>query len=90
MNLKELAIDIANVYLQHSKVEAVLLGGSVSRNWYDDYADIELFILWRENPTDEDRKAAIHYVNGDIIDFYLYEDEEWSETYIMNETLATS
>ncbi|WP_152604253.1 hypothetical protein [Heyndrickxia ginsengihumi] len=84
MNLKELAIVIANVYMQHSKVEAVLLGGFVSRNWYDEYSDIELFILWRENPIDEDRKTPIHYVIGDIIDFYPYEDGEWSETYIMN------
>jgi hypothetical protein len=81
MNLKDLASNISNIYKQNPKVEAVLLGGSVSRNWHDEYSDIELFIFWKEAPTDEDRKAPIHTVNGRIIDFYPYEDEEWSETY---------
>ncbi|MFZ3591129.1 DUF4037 domain-containing protein [Bacillus sp. DJP31] len=79
-----LATDISRVYRQNSKVEAVLLGGSVSRNWYDEYSDIELFVFWKESPTDEDRKASIHTVNGSIIDFHPYEEEEWSETYTTN------
>jgi Domain of unknown function (DUF4037) len=82
VNLKLLASDISKIYMQNSKVDAVLLGGSVSRNWNDAYSDIELFVFWKESPTDEDRKSAINTVNGSIIDFHHYEDEEWSETYI--------
>ncbi|GAA0458321.1 DUF4037 domain-containing protein [Alkalibacillus silvisoli] len=82
MDLKILASEIANIYQQNPKVEAVLLGGSVSRNWQDEHSDIELFILWKGAPTDEERKAAIVKLNGNIIDFHPYEDEEWSETYI--------
>jgi len=68
--------------MQNSKVEAVLLGGSISRNWHDEYSDIELFIFWKDSPTEEDRQASINTVNGSIIDFHPYEEEEWSETYI--------
>ncbi|MEO4054837.1 DUF4037 domain-containing protein [Solibacillus sp. CAU 1738] len=82
MDLKVLASAIANIYEQNPKVEAVLLGGSVSRNWYDEYSDIELFVFWKKAPTDEDRMAPIGKFNGSIIDFHPYEDEEWSETYI--------
>ena len=84
MDLTFIASTISNVYSQNPKVEAVLLGGSVSRNWNDSYSDIELFIFWKESPTDEDRKASIYAVDGSIIDFHPYEDEEWSETYITN------
>lgn len=82
MGLKKFASEIAKIYEQNSKVEAVLLGGSVSRNWHDEYSDIELFVFWKEAPTDAERKAPILKLNGKIIDFYPYEDEEWSETYI--------
>lgn len=82
MGLKKFASEIAKIYEQNSKVEAVLLGGSVSRNWHDEYSDIELFVFWKEAPTDAERKAPILKLNGKIIGFYPYEDEEWSETYI--------
>lgn len=81
MDLKILSSEIANIYQQNPKVEAVLLGGSVSRNWHDEHSDIELFVIWKGAPTDEERKAPIVELNGNIIDFHLYEDEEWSETY---------
>ncbi|MEI4769872.1 DUF4037 domain-containing protein [Psychrobacillus sp. FJAT-51614] len=84
MNLKFLASSISKVYIQNPKVDAVLLGGSVSRNWNDEYSDIELFVFWKEGPTEEDRKASINSVNGRIIDFHPYEEEEWSETYVTN------
>ncbi|WP_371811568.1 DUF4037 domain-containing protein [Sporosarcina sp. Te-1] len=82
MDLKSLAREHSASYMQNPKVEAVLLGGSVSRNWQDEYSDIELMVLWKESPTEEDRKRPIHLANGDIIDFYPYEEEEWSETYV--------
>ena len=68
--------------MKNPKVEAVLLGGSVSRNWDDEYSDIELFVFWKEGPTDVDRKFPINSVNGTVIDFHPFEEEEWSETYV--------
>lgn len=82
MDLNIFASDIARIYERNSNVEGVLLGGSVSRNWYDKYSDIEIFVFWKRAPTDEDRLSPIRKLNGDIIDFHPYEDEEWSETYI--------
>ena len=82
MDLKMLASDISKVYMKNPKVEAVLLGGSVARNWNDKYSDIELFIFWKGSPSEEERKDSIHAVEGEIIDFHPYEDKEWSETYI--------
>ncbi|SDK36343.1 DUF4037 domain-containing protein [Sediminibacillus albus] len=82
MDLKILASEIANIYEQNPKVEAVLLGGSVSRNWHDEHSDIELFVFWKGDPTDEERKDPIVKLNGKIIDFHPYEEEGWSEAYI--------
>ncbi|SDM66809.1 DUF4037 domain-containing protein [Sediminibacillus halophilus] len=82
MDLLRLATDLSEIYMQNDKVEGVLLGGSVARNWQDEYSDIELFVFWKESPNDEDRKSPINDVNGRIIDYCPYEEEEWSETYI--------
>ncbi|WP_077604895.1 DUF4037 domain-containing protein [Oceanobacillus sojae] len=82
MDLNILAAKAAKVYQLNPKVEAVVLGGSVSKNWHDSYSDIELFIFWNESPTDEDRKFPITKLAGEVIDFYPYEEEEWSESYI--------
>ncbi|MGD6830827.1 DUF4037 domain-containing protein [Sutcliffiella halmapala] len=81
MELKALAEKMAMVYAENPMVEAIMIAGSVSRNWEDTYSDIELHLLWREAPKDRDRMAPIEKVQGNIIDFHEYEDEEWSETY---------
>ncbi|MBM7839796.1 putative nucleotidyltransferase [Alkalihalobacillus xiaoxiensis] len=82
MDLTTIAAKIAQVYEANKKVEAVLLGGSVSRTWHDDFSDIELFIFWKQPPTDVDRMGSIETVNGEVIDFHPFEEEEWSESYI--------
>lgn len=82
MDLNKLASKAAKIYQANPKIESVLLGGSVSRNWHDSYSDIELFIFWKDPPTDEDRKRPITRLAGEIIDFHPYEEEEWSESFI--------
>jgi len=82
MDLNKLASKAAKIYQANPKIEAVLLGGSVSRNLHDSYSDIELFIFWKEPPTEEDRKKPITRLAGEIIDFHPYEEEEWSESFI--------
>jgi hypothetical protein len=81
VKLSLLAAEISNLYKKNPKVEAVLLGGSVSRNWHDEFSDIELSVLWKEDPIDEERKEPIHVLKGTIIEFHPYEKEEWSESY---------
>ncbi|XXM74599.1 DUF4037 domain-containing protein [Lysinibacillus sphaericus] len=81
-NLKQQSIEMAKVYLQNPKVESILLAGSVSRGWQDEHSDIELHIFWNDSPADEDRLSPIKKVNGEILSYHPYEDEEWSEAYV--------
>lgn len=82
MNLMQKSIDMAAVYKQNPKIEAILLAGSVSRNRQDEHSDIELHLLWSSPPEDKDRKGPINHVNGTILSYHPYEDEEWSESYM--------
>lgn len=84
MELKKLAMQAAEQYAHIPKVEAVMLAGSVSRNWQDEFSDIELLILWKEAPSDEERKQIIHQLDGKLLDFHPYEEEEWAETYTVD------
>lgn len=81
MNFTKMAEEAAAVYAENPKVEAVLLGGSVSKGWQDEFSDIELLVFWKQAPTIEDRKDPIEQLKGTILDFHPYEEEEWSETY---------
>jgi hypothetical protein len=81
-NLKQKALEIAQLYKQNPRVESILLAGSVSRNWQDEHSDIELHILWREPPTDQCRLDPIKEANGSILSYHPYEEEEWSESYL--------
>ncbi|MBS4174393.1 DUF4037 domain-containing protein [Bacillus sp. FJAT-49736] len=80
-DLHKLAIEIAEVYGRKEKVHSVMLAGSVSRGLCDEFSDIELYVLWDHAPSDEDRKDAMHQLDGTLISFFDYEDEEWSEAY---------
>ncbi|MFC0186916.1 DUF4037 domain-containing protein [Fictibacillus aquaticus] len=82
VNFLKRAEEAAAIYSANPKVKAVLLAGSVSRGWQDKYSDIEINIFWQEDPTDIDRKSAIQQMNGDILSYFEYEDEEWSESYM--------
>lgn len=78
-----MARQIAPVYAANPKVAVVAVSGSVGRGWADRYSDIELDVYWREPPTDEDRQEPIRRLNGDIINYWPLEDEEWSEDYLV-------
>ncbi|UAL45870.1 DUF4037 domain-containing protein [Sutcliffiella horikoshii] len=82
MDLKQKAIEMATIYKTNSKVDAILLAGSVALGWEDEFSDIELHIIWKEAPTDDDRKVPIQSVEGRILTYHPYEDEEWSESYV--------
>lgn len=82
LNLKDKARKMATIYKENKKVQAVLLAGSVSRGWEDKHSDIELNIFWSEPPTDDDRMFPIRAVDGSIIEFHPFEEEEWAESYL--------
>lgn len=85
MNLKQKAIEIAAIYKANPKIDAILLAGSVAMGWEDEFSDIELHIYWKEAPTDDDRNGPIQSVQGNILAYHPYEDEEWSESYITHD-----
>jgi predicted nucleotidyltransferase len=70
------AEQIAAVYAGNPKVAAVLLGGSAARGHADRYSDIELFVIWREPPTEADRAMAIAAAGGDLVTLYPVEDSD--------------
>lgn len=82
MKLKNKAQQMAEVYQNNHKVAGILLAGSVSRGWEDSHSDIELHILWNEAPNEEDRMTPILEAEGEVFDFFPFEEEEWAETYI--------
>ncbi|WP_026696125.1 nucleotidyltransferase domain-containing protein [Peribacillus kribbensis] len=80
-HFEQLARDLAEIYILQPKVEGVMLAGSVARGLCDTHSDIELYILWKDAPSDSDRKQVIELLDGEILSFFDYEDEEWSEAY---------
>ncbi|MEN1934761.1 DUF4037 domain-containing protein [Paenibacillus sp. 102] len=82
MDLMKTAIEMTAIYKHNPKIEAILLAGSVSRNWQDEHSDIELHILWAAPPEDENREGPIKDVGGTILSYHPYEEEEWSESYV--------
>ncbi|MFP3355760.1 DUF4037 domain-containing protein [Planococcus sp. SIMBA_143] len=84
MELKKLAVRAAEQYAQIPNIEAVMLAGSVSRDWQDEFSDIELLLFWKQAPLDEERTQIITQLQGQLLEFHPYEEEEWAETYTVN------
>jgi predicted nucleotidyltransferase len=74
------AARIAAAYAAEPKVAAVVLGGSTARGDADRFSDLELGVFWQEQPTEEDRSAAIARASGDLELLYPY-DPEWRAWY---------
>lgn len=72
MNLYQESRDISEIYRENSKVEAIILVGSVSKNLQDKHSDLELHILWLTSPTDKDRRQSIEKVKGTILSYAPY------------------
>ncbi|GGE64095.1 DUF4037 domain-containing protein [Priestia taiwanensis] len=87
MQLIDKAREMAAIYQQNPKVESVILAGSVSRNLQDEHSDIELHILWSAPPEDKDRNYPINLVDGEILSYHPFEEEEWSEAYITKDDI---
>ena len=73
---RDFAEQVADAYAGNPAVAAVLLGGSAARGHADRYSDVELFVVWREPPTETDRAAAIAAAGGDLVTLYPVEDIE--------------
>ncbi|MBM7553963.1 DUF4037 domain-containing protein [Thalassobacillus pellis] len=82
MDLLQQSINMAALYKENQKIEAIILAGSVSKNLQDEHSDIELHILWSSPPTDAERQYPIEQIGGTILSYHPYEEEEWSEAYL--------
>jgi hypothetical protein len=51
-------------------VQAIVVGGSVARDYADAYSDLELPIFWDELPTDEIRLALVAALHGEFLHGY--------------------
>jgi hypothetical protein len=62
-----------------------LLGGSAARGHADRFSDLELGVVWRTPPTEDDRRGAIEAADGDLVRLYPVEETEtgpfWSDAW---------
>jgi len=78
-----LAQKIAWHYHANPKVAAVLLEGSVARQYADYSSDLDLGIFWAEPPTAKERRDIVKHVEGQGLQRFPYNREEarWSEEF---------
>lgn len=84
MILIDEAKKVTEYYRSNTNVDIVYISGSVSRGWEDEYSDIEINVLWNKDPTEDERLYPIKERGGKVLDFYPFEGEEWSESYIVS------
>jgi hypothetical protein len=87
MQLLNKTKEMAAIYQQNPNIQSIILAGSVSRNLQDEHSDIELHILWSTPPENEDRMYPINLIGGEIFSYHPFEEEEWSETYLTNDSI---
>lgn len=80
-----IARQIVPSYAANPRVAAVLVSGSTARGHADRYSDIEMLVFWHVPPTDEERRAAIEQVGGDLHYLYPYDpaEEVWEDDFTM-------
>ncbi len=61
-----LAKHVASAYSDNPKIQAIIVGGSVSRGIADPYSDLEIGIIWSQQPTSGERKKAIDRIGGEL------------------------
>jgi predicted nucleotidyltransferase len=63
----ELARELAEIIGVRAGVRAILVVGSVARDWADEYSDLEMAVFWEERPPDEERLALIAALGGQLL-----------------------
>lgn len=79
-----LAKRVAPLYTTNPKIAALIVAGSVARGWADEFSDVELDAFWLEPPTDAERHAAVKLANGELIEWWEFQDDEWEESYLVS------
>jgi len=82
-----LAKAITPVYAQNPKVQAVMLGGSVSRGYADVYSDLDIAVFWVGPASVQERKAAIEQIGGEL---WSFDRSPGTEHYGLREVIIAS
>jgi hypothetical protein len=79
----DLAREIAPTYASHPDIMALFVHGSAARGWADRYSDIELAVIWRHPPTEQDLRQIAAGVGGDSWKLAPFDElvQVWPEVY---------
>lgn len=85
-----LAHALAARYARNAHVAGVLVGGSTARGQADRFSDLELMVLWSTPPSDDDRRAVVDAVGGDLHRLYPYDEAAavWEDVYFLGRDTA--
>lgn len=72
---REFAEKLVARITERERIAAIFIGGSVSRDFADEYSDLELCFVWQDSPTDSDRRSIIEKFKGDLFTTF----ESWTE-----------
>jgi hypothetical protein len=72
-----LARQIAPVYIQNPKAQAIAVTGSVARGWADLHSNLEISIFWSETPSEAESQAARESMETLIL--RPHRNERWLE-----------
>ncbi len=78
----DLARRLAGCIIPFQGVRAIVVAGSVARNYADEYSDLELPIFWDALPDDTKRHAIVHNLNASFL--YTYDGPSAEDQLLIN------
>ncbi|MBN1994767.1 MAG: nucleotidyltransferase domain-containing protein [Anaerolineae bacterium] len=66
----KLAVQISHRLRKFEGIQAIVVGGSVARNYADEYSDLEMPLFWPKLPPDTMRKAIAADLHADFLTEY--------------------
>ncbi|HEX9804756.1 MAG TPA: hypothetical protein VGA67_03675, partial [Candidatus Dojkabacteria bacterium] len=79
LQAKEIVSKIPNT----PNLEIILLCGSVAQGIADEYSDIELKFVWKNEPSKPERDGILEKLEGEILFKEYFEDYEWYLTILV-------
>ena len=78
----EFARQTARRLVTFTGIKAIVIAGSVARDYADEYSDIEIPLFWDSLPTDEIRHAIVAALQADFL--YAYDGPAWEDQLLVN------
>lgn len=84
--LFEKAQDIKNTLVVGNEVKTIFVAGSVGREIADEYSDLELYIVWNNNTTQDSRNRIFRELDYKVLVDEIDEGHgEWVKTILVND-----